>query len=352
MSTEYRTELADLRASKAELARLWAQNLEGCDDALVRRKLAHGYLDNPAGEGIAVLLRAAAPAIGAQGLHERRFHLGAATLRGACMADFVVDAAHRSLGPALMLMKRATEQAGQGFDLIYGLPNRKAAAVCARAGLTRVGQMQRYVKLLRTRERLVARLPPAAAGAVSVLADGLLTLADRRRRGRRARRWACTELAWCEPGSAVFVDAAWARRSVELLLSERSAQMLAWRFDEGRQGGWRLCGFTDAAGEPAGWSVWRHNGRDVEVGDFFVSEPARDATAAFAAFSALMRQQGCAGISMEVLAPPAVEAALLAAGMSRRDDAMPVFARVAPEGGFQLPVADRWYLTRFDNDSD
>ena len=55
---------------------------------------------------------------------------------------------------------------------------------------------------------------------------------------------------------------------------------------------------------------------------------------------------------MELLAPPAVEAALLAAGMSRRDDAMPVFARVAPEGDFRLPALDRWYLTRFDNDSD
>lgn len=350
MSTAYRTELSDFQRSSADLARLWVANLPGCDEGLAQRKLRHGYLGNPAGRGVAVLLEAAgdgAPGvIGAQGLHERRMHFGAASLRAGCMADFVVDADHRSLGPALMLMKRAAEQAGQGFDVIYGLPNRNAAAVCARAGLKRIGQVRRYVKLLQTRERLAARLPAPAAGVASLLADGLLSLAERRRQLRHGRRWACTAPAW---GSA-FVDEVWSRRSADLLLSERSAVVLAWRFDAGAQGPWRLSGVVDGAGAPAGWFVWRRDGADAEIGDFFVADPARQAAQAIAAFGTMLRGEGLAALSMEMLAPSAVEAELLAAGMSRRDDATPVFARAAPQGG--LPAPEQWYLTRFDNDSD
>ncbi|MFT3665109.1 hypothetical protein [Piscinibacter sp.] len=352
MSSTYRTELADLREHDRELQGLWARNLDGCDTAAAAWKLAHGYLGNPAGQGLTVLLfdGDCGAALGAQGLHERRLHLGRKVLRAACMADFVVDVAHRSLGPALMLMKRATEQAGQGFDLVYGLPNRKAAAVCARAGLVKVAQVHRYVKLLQTRERFASRLPSPAASAASVLADGLLTLADQGRRWGQAWRWAGVELAWGDGRAAAFVDAVWARRRAGLLLSERSSALLAWRFDGGRRGGWRLCGVADAAGTPVGWAVWRPEGNDAEIGDFFVADPMNDAAASLTVVAAELRRQGLAGISMEMLAPPAVEAALLAAGMSRRDDAMPVFARVAPSG--VLPQAGHWYLTRFDNDSD
>lgn len=350
MSIEYRTELSDFHRSAAELARLWTRNLDGCDDVLAQRKLSHGYLDNPAGDGVAILLRAPGlpDAVGAQGLHERRVFLGGQVLRAACMADFVVDAAHRSLGPALLLMKRAIEQVGQGFDLVYGLPNRKAAAVCARAGLVRVGEVRRYVKLLQTRDRLASRLPAPAASAASLMADRLLALADHRRRWRHARRWTSVGLAWGD----TFADEIWARRPDDLLLSERSSAVLSWRFGAGRDGRWRLLGFVDGGGAPAGWVVWRRDGQNAEVGDFFVTDPARNAVAAIAVLAATLRKEGLAGISMEMLAPPDVEAALLAAGMSRRDDAMPVFARVAPEGGLQLPAPERWYLTRFDNDSD
>lgn len=350
MSTPYRTEIAGLRDHTDELQRLWARNLDGCDAAAAAWKLAHGYLGNPAGPGLAVLLfdDGGGAALGAQGLHERRLHLGARVLRAACMADFVVEPAHRSLGPALMLMKRATEQAGQGFELVYGLPNRKAAAVCARAGLAKVAQVHRYVKLLRTRDRLAARLPAAAAGVASMFADRWLALADRGRGWRAARGWRCEPARWGDG----FVDEVWARRDGRTLLSERSAAALAWRFDAGRRGAWRLSRIDDASGAPAGWFVWRRDGGDAEVGDFFLAAAARHAAQAVTVFADQLRDEGIGAISMELLAGAALDAALATVGMSRRDDAMPVFARVAAEGGFALPPADAWYLTRFDNDSD
>jgi hypothetical protein len=137
-----------------------------------------------------------------------------------------------------------------------------------------------------------------------------------------------------------------------LLLSERSAVALAWRFDSGRREPWKLCSVSDDAGVPAGWFVWRPVGQDAEVGDFFVADPQRQTGSALIVFANMLREEGIAAISMEMLAPPEVDEALLAAGLSRRGDAMPLFARASHSGGFVLPPADRWYLTRFDNDSD
>ena len=45
----------------------------------------------------------------------------------------------RSLGPALMSMRRSVEFAQAGHNLVYGLPNARAAAEFSRDGLRWLG---------------------------------------------------------------------------------------------------------------------------------------------------------------------------------------------------------------------
>ncbi len=133
MSIQYSTEEADLSIAASVIQSLWVKSLVGHDLRSARDKLHHGYLANPAGRGTVILLKAGGleEAQGAQGLHPRLFHHGAHPIRAVGLADYVVNAEHRSLGPALMLMRRGAQLGAERFELVYGLPNAKAAPVCA-----------------------------------------------------------------------------------------------------------------------------------------------------------------------------------------------------------------------------
>ncbi|MBK8743147.1 MAG: hypothetical protein IPM02_28435 [Betaproteobacteria bacterium] len=142
----YSVREADLDVDAASIAALWAENLAGHDLHSANTKLSLGYRDNPAGGASVQLLmvQGEQQAQGAQGLHTRRFWLGKRPLRGAGLADFVVNVAHRSLWPALLLMQHCTQMGAGRFELIYGFPNPKAVTVCERGGLKRFGQIRRY----------------------------------------------------------------------------------------------------------------------------------------------------------------------------------------------------------------
>ena len=124
MATTYSIEAADLAQAAPEVQDLWVRNLAGHDAYSAAAKLRLGYVDNPAGPGVVLLLKAAglAAAQGAQGLHPRRFHLGESALNAIGLADYVVSPEHRSLGPALMLARRSAQLGVERFDLTYGLP--------------------------------------------------------------------------------------------------------------------------------------------------------------------------------------------------------------------------------------
>lgn len=348
MAISYHIQEADLSASAAAIRELWVANLVGHDEHSAAAKLRLGYAENPAGTGCALLLypEGGAEPKGVQGLHPRVFHLGAQRLRAVGLADYAVDAAHRSLGPALMLMRHGTQLGRERFDLTYGLPNQKAAAVLARAGLKRLGMVQRFAKPLRSRARLADRMPAALAAGLAPLVDGLLRLHDGWRSIGLRPRLQCREVAW----AAADVDALWARRPAALLLSERSTAMLRWRFGMPERGGWRLSLACDDGGQLRGHVVWRLIDGFAEIGDFFTDAPDELTAALMLAFTRQARRAGAASISVTFFGRGAVVQALRRSGMALRPQQAPLFT--LPGGDAALGEPDRWYLTSFDNDAD
>jgi hypothetical protein len=347
MASAYTVEDADPVACAEQIQALWVQNLAGHSAESARAKLALGYVDNPAGPGAVLLLRADGepPAVGVQGLHPRTFHHGERRVRAAGLADFAVDAGHRSLGPALMLMRSGVQRAGERFDMTYGLPNAKAAPVCQRAGLKRIGAMRRHAKPLRSRAQLAQRLPAGLAGVLAPLADLALRAADLVRAVRQPSRLRFREARWDDPA----IDALWARRDPQRLWSERSATLLRWRFGEPARGDWRIGIATDRDGQPQGHVTWRLIDGFAEVGDFFAPDPGRTTLPLLSAFTRAARRAGAASISLGFFGSPQVERQLAQAGFRVRPQTAPVF--VAP-GGAAPESPDSWHLTAFDNDAD
>lgn len=348
MAISYHIEEADLSTAAAAIQALWVDNLVGHDARSAAAKLRLGYAENPAGPGTAILLypQGEARPSGVQGLHPRLFHLGTRRLRAVGLADYAVDVAHRSLGPALMLMRRGTELGAERFDLTYGLPNQKAAAVLARAGLKRVGMVRRYAKPLRSRAKLARRLPPVLAALCAPLVDGGLRLRDALRAAGLRARLECRDGDWNDAA----LDQLWERRPASLLLSDRSAAMLRWRFGAPERGDWKPCIARDEDGTAQGHVVWRMHEGFAEVGDFFSTDPDALTAPLMLAFTRLARRAGAASISVTFFGREQVAAALLTSGMALRPQEAPLFK--LPGGPLELDAAEHWYLTSFDNDAD
>jgi hypothetical protein len=353
MPTHYTVEAADLTQDLPHLLALWVHNLLGFDAANARAKLQLGYVANPAGASQVLLLLAddADPkAQGAQGLHARRFQLGSQTLTAAALADLVVNAEHRSLGPALMLMRRSVEIAQARYDFTYGLPNERAAAVCARAGLRPLGVVQRYAKPLASREKLGQRIPDWLAILLAPLVDRALTARDGWRGAKLGLRLTCRSCSWSDPA----LDDVWAHRSAGLLLSQRSSALLRWRFDGTRlpqsTPRWEVCVAHDASSAVQGYVVWRQIDGFVEVGDFFVKDVTQHLAPMMLGFARYAKRHHAVSFSVEFFGDPRVVKGLLAAGLHVRAETAPVFIGVTTPPALNDPA--QWYFTAFDNDAD
>lgn len=347
MAISYHIQEADLTASAAAIRGLWVTNLLGHDEDSARTKLSLGYADNPAGTGLALLLypEGEASPVGVQGLHPRTFHFGERRLRAVGLADYAVDAQHRSLGPALQLMRHGTQVSQARFDLTYGLPNQKAAAVLARAGLRRIGTIRRFAKPLRSRQQLAQRIPAPLAAVLAPMFDLMLRLDDARRSLQNGPRLECIETPW----SQANIDNLWAHRPAMLLLSERSAGMLRWRFGRPERGDWRLSVAREGTAE-RGYVVWRFKDDYIEVGDFFSDAPDELTTPLMLAFARQARRAGANAISVTFFGHEAVALAIRRSGMSLRPQQAPVFKLPGADAALDDP--ERWYLTSFDNDAD
>lgn len=348
MAISYHIQEADLSTTAAAIQALWVSNLVGHDPRSAAAKLRLGYVDNPAGRGCALLLypEGDSQPTGVQGLHPRVFHYGAQRLSAAGLADYAVDPAHRSLGPALMLMRHGCRLGAERFDLTYGLPNQKAAAVLARAGLKRFGMVRRFARPLCSRALLAQRLPSWLAALGAALVDVLLRLRDKCRTATQKPRLECRDATWEDPA----LDEVWAHRPASLVLSDRSAAMLRWRFGTPDRGNWQVCVARDVAGVARAHTVWRLRDGVAEIGDFFSSDPERLTAPLMLAFARRARRAGASSISVQFFGCKGVTRGLLASGMALRPQQAPLFR--LPGGPPELDSPERWYLTSFDDDAD
>lgn len=235
-----------------ELYRLWCENLALCTTP--QAHFQRLYRDAPEPTSTVFLLRAGpsgpanAEIVGSNGISIRRFQLGAGLEgRAAVSGDLVVGHAHRSLLPALHLVRAVREHTMNEFAVCYGFPNDKAKGVMVRAGFRVLGMMTRYARVLRHATylpRVAARLhaPPrlatilqsaadhplarrlAAVLDIARLATGLPQIAHARARHR---------LALLDQPDARF-DELWQRaRSEYDVIGMRTAAMLRWRYPRG-----------------------------------------------------------------------------------------------------------------------
>jgi hypothetical protein len=275
---------------------------------------------------------------------ERLHWSGAAAVKSAGLAEFAIDPAHRSLGPALSLLKKCLEIGRARYGLVYGMPNPNAFSVCRRAGLVHVGDMTRFVVPLRLGLVLRRR---GSSGWLRIL-EGPADLALRALVASRAA-WHGAPAHWRD---AALDDPAlqelWNRRPSYVSLCERSNQALGWRF--GGETGWRVTVAQERSAAPFGYVVWRPEEGFVQVGDFLCADPDKQTAALLSGFVRHVRARTDAGaVAVIFCGRPSVVQGIRRAGFMGRNVMCPLVFDRAPEGGGAI---ERVYFTKFDRVSD
>ena len=346
MSSKYKVEQVDIVDHADAITTLWSRCMRSLTPQAALGRLQHRYLRNPAGPGATLLLRQSDSdeAAGVQCLHARTFHFGTRRWRVAGMADYAVAEAHRSLGPALQLMKKGMSLAQSSYDWVYGLTNEKSEAVCKRSGLQRLGNVVRWTRPLRSAWLLRRWLPGWLALACAGPVDAALYVFDALQLGESRR------LGWHDRREFdASADELWQRRTADLLLSDRSSAVLQWRFAVEMPGRWTVSMARRPDGAPFGYAVWRLDGAVAMVADFMTADPVRDTAPLLRGLAWHLRHARVERLSLEFLGSPGVTDGLRAAGFVPRPEVLPLYLAA---GAHAAPPLDRWYFTSFDRDGD
>lgn len=348
---QYAVRDGDARADRDAVLAVWRGNLG--QDARMAAKYDWFYLGAPAGAPVLQLLTHAgtdggtdAP-VGACSAGRRRMLRDGREIRAGVLVDLAVTPEHRSLGPALILQKGLFEAGHRSMDLLYGFPNPKAAPVFKRIGYRALGEMVRYVRVVRHAAYLPRRAPDVPASFASVagaLADACAAMRD----ALRFRTPGALDAQWRD--RAPDIDALWAASPKPgALIAIRDAAYLRWRFDEAPTNDalppFRHLLLRDARGDAA-WFATRADAHTLHVHDAWTRDGgATPAPALVRALLRAARKAGFAAVSVELATSEARLQPWRALGFEARSR-RPVFGT-----DFALPPGELdLHLTSADED--
>ena len=276
------------------------------------------YRSCPWGEPQLCLLRFGAdgPFVGAAAIGRRPMFIDGRPIRAGVLVDLVVDAAHRSLGPALVLQREVLARALAEFDFVYGFPNPKAVRVVTRVGYSIVDEIVRCSRVLRHATYLQRMLPSPLAricGAVLDATDHCIDAFRELARGRLAIEWRD------EPDPRM--QQLWETVTpTEGLAGSKCNRGLGWRFSSSSAQRARYLLVSKRAGGPLeAWFACQGLGSVLQVRDFWsIGANRAMPRAAILALIRAARSAGYAVVSVECTAKSPVLASWRRAGFSER----------------------------------
>lgn len=328
---------------------LWQRNLP----TATKDRYGWLYREGPACDWL--LQNDDAVAIGSVGLMQRKFSIRNRQVTAGQAVDMNVDQAHRSLGPALQLQRKAIEASeAQGLPFVYGLCDRRSQLVLRRTGYHLLGDVGRWAKPLTSEPFLPSALRSKwlcrpACSAVNLAMR--LTSAE-----SWLRRPKGTRVEVLDRYDERF-DRLWTKAAERFpILGDRSAEFLNWRFADSPDIRYRALALIDGEDRLRGYLVYHFNGATAHVADFLYETP-KDLAALLPELFVIARRWGMESIVVESLIPESIARLLRSFGFWRRPSNWPflVYASKTTESEWEergLFDLESWYLTRADVDTD
>lgn len=308
------------------------------------------YFNNPAEPGSIWLLRSADRAVvGTAGLHACPMVIDGQVHRKGHAVNLAIDGGYRTAGPAIQLQRAVLDGARRrGLSLVCGVTER-AAAVQKRAGYTPLGSLELWARLLRTETRLERHLRSRLlAKCLAPAADFALWAVSAEARRSLPRGWSVETPDRFD----VRFDRLWERAASQFAIATvRSARFLEWRFRDCCDDAYQTLCLCDAAGELAGYVIYRRQKATVELADLLCASPERLELLLVTALRHLRRLRP----AVEVVYVPCfgnalLPAALRRAGFLRRPEQKQflVWANADQVAASSLCDPQRWYVTAAD----
>ncbi|HEX7770621.1 MAG TPA: hypothetical protein VF422_11400 [Dokdonella sp.] len=338
----YAIEPGEVGRDRERVLAIWRGNLGR--DTRMQSKYDWFYASCPYGEPLLCLLRHLPDdsLVGAAAAGPRRMLWRGEAIEAGVLVDLAVTTEHRSLGPALMLQTALADAGIRRYDLLYGFPNPKAAAVFKRVGYAKLGEIVRHARVLRHARYVARRLPRILAPFAGAMLDARAWLSD----AWRTRRAARFDATWTDRADPRF-DALWARSPHgDALVAMRDAAFAAWRFDASPLANTRYLLLADPGSRDLrAWFACQPDDGVLHVRDFWSDDAAAGIDGAYVdALLRAARSEGHVAVSVEYAGADAKLAGWRAAGFTERSR-RPVFGR-ARDGSADVDL----HLTSADED--
>ena len=342
----YVVTVAAVHNERERICALWRTGLNAAN--LYEAKFDWYYRNSPEGTPDVLFLRYGGDteAVGVAAAGHRKMRFNGSTITTGVLVDFVVQPEHRTLFPALFLQKEMHRFALQTHPIIWGMPNPKATAIFSRAGYTCIGQMVRYVRVIRSASYLARYLPQWFSRLIGPMID--VTRRGVKLFSRSSMRDFVS--CWQDRPDARFNDL-WQRSAApNQLMGVRDEQYLTWRFSE--------CPFhthsfltlvSTVDDQLVAYAVCEKTQQTFHVSDFLVDSNAPDvAMRLWREVKLEAFRAGYASLSTEFLGSELVQQDLERAGLVKREQS-PVFTANSDRSPPLLRDTN-WYLTRADLD--
>ncbi|HKS06214.1 MAG TPA: hypothetical protein VJR92_07885 [Gemmatimonadaceae bacterium] len=342
----YTVATADVRADRATVMSLWRGNLDEGDEP--EAKFQWFYCDHPNGPSTMLFLLHGAERtpVGTAGIGRRELVANGTVHRAGVLADLLVIPSHRTLFPAMELQRAATREGLAACGVVFGVPNVKAVPVFRRLGYAPIGDLVRFVVVLRYGEQLRRRMPAWLASIGGAVLDTVMPVL---RRLSGANTPAIGE--WRNTVDASFDDL-WSRaRSFTGVIGVRDAGYLKWRFLARSSHPHRVFALRAADGARLiGYAICEDARPTLHVRDFLVDRAVPGGVATLV--DTLARhayREGFSTLSLDFMGGDEDCESLRRAGMRERDR-RPLFASFAVGQDVTLRKLP-WYVTRADIDA-
>ncbi len=349
------TQIDDPVIRERMLVKLWTSNelhLRGDPHA----KYSWFYQGAPGGSATAFFLEngstGASEPVGCCGLGTRTLWVDGVPTTAGLFADFAVDAAHRTLMPALTLQRALCTSARARFPLTYGFPNHAAVGIFKRVGFPLLGTANRYVSVLRSapffvpivRSHTVARVVGRAVDTAMRARQLPHTLFNDR----------SLRLEWSKRPDQRFAELFEQARQRYRFIGDRTEPFLRWRFAERPGLASEFATLVDGSGAVRAYAVVLEKEPGIALIADFLGTDDRALHELFGRLLPALRKRGFKSAKTFFLGAPAVASILTSHGFQERTCAKYIVVGAganvpAPPAGFD--DASHWYLTEGDRDN-
>ena len=271
----------------------------------------------------------------------RPFRFGSREARGSLLANLMVAQAHRSVWPALSLVRgllRDSREFGT-VDFLYGDPNEKALAILKAVGFRSVGELRRFVLPLTDQRRSVdlgIRLYHLL-GRVKAKSASLVVTAQR--------------AGDIPAGSEPFIDAA---TDVHALRPGARPSVFRHRLAgyPGLNDWWYTLRRRGSGGGPVGAALVRGpDSRGLSVVCALQFESLALVSSVLVSLAGALREGGAERLEISVMAGSQLAREVRRAGFVPRQDCIPVVAMpLSPLGTEAIAVGAEWRVLPVDLD--